>query len=541
MITHPFVSGGGPKEEIWEITVNTEAKTSGAKTTGIPINLYSQPGITMTVDWGDGTESVLTSASYSSARDSAPSVHEYATAGTYIVQMKSTKWKDAYIDVTSMNYASVPSHIAGFRSTLVEVGRLPRCKGVLYHYSSTSGPSKNINCFFHCFRGCSHLTSIPNGLFDNNPAVTDFNSCFRDCSSITSIPAGLFDNNPKVGVFGTCFYGCSNITSIPAGLFDNNPEVTVFSACFHGCSNIASIPAGLFANNPKVTDFSSCFHSCSNITSIPAGLFDNNPAVTGFSSCFFGCSKLTSIPNGLFDNNPAVTDFASCFYGCSNLTSIPNGLFDNNPKVTKFASCFCSCSNLTSIPDGLFDNNPDVTSFSCCFWRCSKLQSIPSGLFRNNSKVTDFHMTFFECNLSDIPVDIFTNCSAVTDMSGTFGANPISSVPIGLFSSQTLVTTLGNNTNTSNGIFSASNSNRGVIAIDENLFANMLNLTEARFAFQGHYGFSIRFRATELTNITAFCDKNTEQPVTVYVPAGSATAEAFHAIASTNGITVVEE
>ena len=432
MITHPFVSGG-LKEEIWEITVNTEATTSGAKTTGIPINLYSQPGITMTVDWGDGTESVLTSASYSSASDSAPSVHEYATAGTYIVQMKSTKWKGAYIDVLQNNSTGNLSHIAGFRSTLVGVGQLPRCKGLLYRFSSTLDAYRATNNLFYCFYGCSKLTSIPNDLFDNNPAVTSFVSCFN------------------------------------------------------------------------------------------------------------GCSSLTSIPDGLFNNNPKVTNFGSCFRNCSNLTSIPASLFDNNPKVANFASCFNLCSNITSIPAGLFDNNPDVTSFDCCFWRCYKLQSIPSGLFRNNSKVTNFHMTFFDCNLSDIPVDIFTNCTAVTDMSGTFGANPISSVPSGLFSSQTLVTTLGNNTNTSNGIFSASNSNKGVIAIDENLFANMLNLTEARFAFSGHYGFSIRFRATELTVVTSFCDKNTEQPVTVYVPAGSATAEAFHAIASTNGITVVEE
>ena len=460
MITHPFVSGGGPKEEIWEITVNTEATTSGAKITGIPINLYSQPGITMTVDWGDGTESVLTSASYSSDSDSAPSVHEYATAGTYIVQMKSTKWKNAYIDVLQNTNTDGLSHIAGFRSTLVGVGQLPRCKGVLYRSSSTSGLSRRIRSFSYCFHGCSALTSIPTGLFDNNPAVEDFSSCFRGCSHLASIPNGLFDNNTVVTNFNACFYGCSNIASIPTGLFDNNPAVTNFSFCFRNCSNITSIPAGLFDNNPEVTDFSFCFRSCSNITSIPAGLFDNNP---------------------------------------------------------------------------------EVTNFKCCFWDCSKIENIPAGLFHNNSKVTNFHMTFFSCNLSDIPIDIFTNCTAVTDMSGTFGGNNISSVPSGLFSSQTLVTTLGNNMNTANGIFAAGNSSRGVISIDENLFAHMLNLTEARFAFDGHYGFSIRFRATELTDVTAFCSKNTEYPVTVYVPAGSATAEAFHAIANANGIVVVEE
>ena len=511
MITHPFVSGG-IKEDIWEITVNTEAKTSGAKTTGIPINLYSQPGITMTVDWGDGTESVLTSASYSSASDSAPSVHEYATAGTYIVRMKSTKWKGVYIDALNRDYTGVLSHIAGFRSTLVGVGQLPRCKGMLYRSSPTSNGSKTINSFFHCFRDCSNLTSIPDGLFDNNPVVTNFSYCF---------------------------YGCSNLTSIPNGLFDNNPKVKNFIYCFHSCSNLTSIPNGLFDNNPVVTNFSSCFYGCSNLTSIPDGLFDNNPVVTNFSYCFYGCSNLTSIPNGLFDNNPVVTNFSYCFHSCSNLTSIPVGLFDNNPVVTNFSYCFYRCSNLTSIPDGLFDNNPDVTNFACCFWKCSKLENIPAGLFRNNSKVTNFHMTFYGCALSDIPVELFTNCPAVTDMSGTFGRNPITSVPSGLFDKQTLVTTLGNNSNTTNGIFEAAT--RGVIDIDEDLFAHMLDLTQARHAFLAHYGFSIRFRATELTDITSFCTKNAEQPVTVYVPAGSATAEAFHAIADTNGIIVVEE
>ena len=514
MITHPFVSGGGPKEEIWEITVNTEATTSGAKITGIPINLYSQPGITMTVDWGDGTESVLTSASYSSDSDSAPSVHEYATAGTYIVQMKSTKWKNAYIDVLQNTNTDGLSHIAGFRSTLVGVGQLPRCKGVLYRSSSTSGLSRRIRSFSYCFHGCSALTSIPTGLFDNNPAVEDFSSCFR---------------------------GCSHLASIPNGLFDNNTAVTNFSSCFASCSGLTSIPDRLFDNNPAVEDFSSCFRGCSHLASIPNGLFDNNTVVTNFNACFYGCSNIASIPTGLFDNNPAVTNFSFCFRNCSNITSIPAGLFDNNPEVTDFSFCFRSCSNITSIPAGLFDNNPEVTNFKCCFWDCSKIENIPAGLFHNNSKVTNFHMTFFSCNLSDIPIDIFTNCTAVTDMSGTFGGNNISSVPSGLFSSQTLVTTLGNNMNTANGIFAAGNSSRGVISIDENLFAHMLNLTEARFAFDGHYGFSIRFRATELTDVTAFCSKNTEYPVTVYVPAGSATAEAFHAIANANGIVVVEE
>lgn len=484
MITHPFVSGGGLKEDIWEITVNTEAKTSGAKTTGIPIYLYNRPGIKITVDWGDNTSSILTKESYT-GKDYTPSIHEYDKPGIYTVQMRSTKWNNIYID--TLNYAPTGdlTHLQFFRATLIGTGQLPNIAGVSYRISSTSTASLYSKSFAALFSCCSHLSSITVDLFSKNTRVTSFLLCFNKCSSLTSIPAGLFDNNTAV------------------------------------------------------TSFSYCFNSCSGLTSIPAGLFDNNTAASDFSCCFAGCSGITSIPAGLFDNNTMAKTFSHCFEGCSGITSIPNGLFDNNPKVTNFSSCFYGCSNLTSIPAGLFDNNPDVISFNCCFWRCRKLQGIPSGLFHNNSKVTNFHMTFFGCNLSDIPIELFINCPAVTDMSGTFGDNPISSVPSGLFSSQTLVTTLGNNTNTSNGIFSAGS--RGVIDIDENLFAHMLNLTQARFAFQGHYGFSIRFRATELTDVTSFCNKDTEHPVTVYVPAGSATAEAFHAIANANGIVVVEE
>ena len=207
----------------------------------------------------------------------------------------------------------------------------------------------------------------------NGNPITSLSFCFGACYSLTSIPQGLFDNNPNVTDFWCCFYGCSNLTSIPQGLFDNNPNVTDFWYCFYGCSNLTSIPQGLFDNNPQATNFDSCFYNCSSLTSIPQGLFDNNPQATDFDSCFCGCSNLTSIPQGLFDNNPQVTGFYGCFSACSSLTSIPQGLFDKNTLVTSFSCCFEGCSSLTSIPQGLFDKNTQVTSFSFCFSYCSNL------------------------------------------------------------------------------------------------------------------------------------------------------------------------
>ena len=39
--------------------------------------------------------------------------------------------------------------------------------------------------FSYCFRYCTSLTSVPEGLFANNPDATSFSYCFRSCSALT--------------------------------------------------------------------------------------------------------------------------------------------------------------------------------------------------------------------------------------------------------------------------------------------------------------------------------------------------------------------
>ena len=195
------------------------------------------------------------------------------------------------------------------------------CNSKDYLRSITAGRIPTITgiSLYRCFMQCSSLTSIPEGLFDNNPNVIEFTSCFQDCSSLVSIPIGLFDNNPNAKDFSFCFENCSSLTSIPKGLFDKNIAVTDFSSCFRGCSNLTLIPEGLFNNNPNIIDISSCFRTCTSLTSIPEGLFDNNTLATDFRNCFYYCTSLNSIPLSLFDKNTLATDFRDCFNRCSNL------------------------------------------------------------------------------------------------------------------------------------------------------------------------------------------------------------------------------
>ena len=284
----------------WKFTVNTEATAAGEKKTGIPFNLYQQPGITLEVNWGDGTSNTLTESNYT-VNDSRASVHEYASAGTYQVSIRIRGVRRAYIltinsnaNISTVNNAVAPLY--WWRRTLISVDNaLPRLKGINYYNSPTSTSSlyKENNIFYYLFYRCSSLQSIPSGLFDKNTAVTGFYYCFYNCSSLQSIPSGLFDKNTAVTDFGGCFSSCTSIQSIPSGLFDKNTEVKDFGSIFNNCTLLVEIPAGLFDKNIEATYFAYCFYNCYKLASIPENIFKYNTSVTDIHSCFRSCSALT--------------------------------------------------------------------------------------------------------------------------------------------------------------------------------------------------------------------------------------------------------
>ena len=79
--------------------------------------------------------------------------------------------------------------------------------------------------------------------------ISSFDSCFYGCTSLTAIPAGLFDNCTAVTSFDSCFYGCTSLTGLAPELWDTTrwPNVTQYYRCFYNCtglSNYAAIPSG---------------------------------------------------------------------------------------------------------------------------------------------------------------------------------------------------------------------------------------------------------------------------------------------------------
>ena len=47
----------------------------------------------------------------------------------------------------------------------------------------------------YSFSSCTGLTSIPENLFSNNTAVTNFENTFNSCTGLTSIPENLFNKH----------------------------------------------------------------------------------------------------------------------------------------------------------------------------------------------------------------------------------------------------------------------------------------------------------------------------------------------------------
>jgi hypothetical protein len=336
-------------------TSNTSVGSSASNQVRLP--LVSNGNYNFVVDWGDGSSDVITTF------NQAEATHTYANSGNYTITITGTcvGWR--------FNNGLDRLKIL----TVVSWGNLK--------FTNLSG----------AFFGCSNLTSISGDL--SAQTNTTFQDFFWLCG-LTSIPSGLFDNCPNVTNFAGSFFQ-NQITSIPSGLFDNCPNVTTFGNTFNQ-NQITSIPSGLFDNCPNVTSFSNTFQQ-NQITSIPAGLFDNCHNVTTFTSSFFQ-NQITSIPSGLFDNCPNVTIFSNTFRQ-NQITSIPSGIFDNCPNVTTFANTFQQ-NQITSIPAGLFDNCPNVTNFAETFLGNSSLNVNISDLVLNMdmTKVTTTRQMFSGCS-----------------------------------------------------------------------------------------------------------------------------------------------
>lgn len=478
MISQRWLVDAG-SEDVWQLTVNTQATTSGEKTTGIPINLVEQPNVVLMVDWGDGSKTKLDSSMYTTTNSTA-SVHTYASPGIYTISISSRYWRSCNLltiegskgsfGSESISTPTIDNMIAPLywmQRTLTGVGVLPRIRGS-YYCSRYNTPEivtdlySSINSVGDLFAACTKLTTIASGLFSKNPQLTNFRKCFAGCTSLTSIPQDIFWGCSAASDMDRCFHGCFSLASIPQKLFRDCPYISDFTGTFEYMP-IRTVPSDLFSYGSNGRNFSSTFMYCTELQSIPANLFSTQSSATTFEQCFAGCLKLTAVPSGLFDACVNVTNFRRVFSDCKTLATIPSGLFAYNTKATSFIGSFGAYSNsgsrpsfnevsgsywgsnneaLTTIPSDLFANCASATSFGSTFKGCTKLASIPATLFADCPNATSFSECFSYCStLQSVPANLFASNTNATTFSNCFSyCSSLRTIPAGLFASNNLVT-----------------------------------------------------------------------------------------------------
>lgn len=250
----------------------------------------------LTVDWGDGTlPTEVASGTTLTAGDGFE--HTYSAAGTYTITITSDETDEANKQIPAFNFYR-------YRTDNNNMTKLISIDTPLLNM-------KPMN-FNNCFRGCTALQSIPQGLFYKNTTATAFENCFYECTALKEIPQGLFNENTQVTSFRSCFYSCTALKEIPQGLFDKNTEATVFIACFQGCTHLA-LNSKIFSTNEdksrfsgKAMRFGSCFENVGS--ALESGKGGTAPDLWNYKEvtwvniddCFTGAINLSNsddIPN----------------------------------------------------------------------------------------------------------------------------------------------------------------------------------------------------------------------------------------------------
>ena len=398
--------------EMLEFDVDTRLVEPENRKTGIPFHLQKQD-VSLIVQWGDGTNSILKSSDYT-IEDASVSVHEYAVPGRYHISISIDSqhtWSEVYIstlDCSDSVFECVPSLFNAktecmryFKKTLEAItSPLPNLKGTLQY--TLSDPSKSCNGlrlddnFAFLFIHCIALKSICRKLFSNIRHSISFSYAFYGCRSLEEIPEELFKGCIDVLSYAYCFYGCYSLSSIPSGLFRNSYKAQGFKGVFKDCLNVTSIPEDLFKGNHHAEVFSEAFQNCLSIQSIPEKLFAKCPNAIGFSSTFENCINIIEIPEMLFASCRRAFYFRSVF-SKSGIKSIPEKLFAGMKNVTTYSYAFSWCSNLVEVPGSLFHDSLYVKDFSGCFYGCKDLQKIGRKLFSNAVYARKFSHCFYGC------------------------------------------------------------------------------------------------------------------------------------------------
>lgn len=401
--TIAYAEGVSPKP--FQIKIDTTQTTNATNTFILP--LKTGENYNFTVEWGDGSSNIISSASFPSNGFQ----HAYAVDGTYtlsiyenvvggfptiyfnntgdrfglleIVAWGTNKWKsldNSFYGCSNMDITATDGHLANTKSVTSLQAAWNGCSSMTnFAMIDTSNVTNMSSAWFQC----SSLTSFPQ---IDTSKVTNMDSTWYQNTSLTSFPAL---NTSNVLGFNSSWSGCSGLTSFPQ--IDTSGANSVDNGWYQ-CSSLTSFP---MIDTSNVTNFNGAWSGCSGLTSFPQ--IDTSSG-TLLSLAWNGCSGLTSFP--LIDTSNA-TDLNNAWNGCVSLTSFPSISSDN---VTNLQGAWMNCSSLSSFPA---INTSNVTSVENAWQGCNGLTTFPA---LDTAKVTSFLSAWSGCSgLTSFPLISMAN------------------------------------------------------------------------------------------------------------------------------------
>lgn len=342
--------------------------------------------------------------------------------------------------------------------------------------------SDTINNFSYVFSGCTALTNIPAGLFENRVGLK-FIETFSNCTGIRNVNVPeLWETFPNAD--GTdCFKNCINAKN-----YEDIPYEWGGPEQFAVLLTLYTMGTTIVNYNPEYTDSTFDFEKTKIYWNYNPDTDERGPVATSLScTCETGfrhvlvtsgtdlkfptrgagivphlykiehyknrhCKLLNdgkqafkdaqyleiiddTIAPEIFDKD--VEDFSECFYGCGRLDHIPAGIFTGCSKATNFEKCFYM-ARVIGIPAGLFSDCTAAENFKHCFayTENSLYYNINTNIFEACENAIDFSYCFFGSTLRRIEngCEPFKNCRNATLFTGCFGfSQGLEYIPSNLF------------------------------------------------------------------------------------------------------------
>jgi hypothetical protein len=279
----------------------------------------------VTVDWGDGTVEVLTTAEHTFTNG----------AGYHKVGFRLDS--GTYFRPRTNNNSSHDQKLisTGPAPTSMKVDCNRTFYGCQNFKTFDATVTFNGSAEYLC-RDCTSLKSFP---FVNYSGVTFSRYAWTGCSSLTSFPQ--IDTSNSTDFLGS-WWNCSSLTSFPTLDFSSVTGVNGLRYTWRNCSSLTSFP---FIDTGTATSLEYAWGLCSSLTSFP--LIDTSN-ITSFSYTWYNCDSLTSFP---LINVAAGTYFRAAWYSCNSLTTFPANFFDSwtgTPVNNCFLQTWKNCTSLTA-------------------------------------------------------------------------------------------------------------------------------------------------------------------------------------------------